>query len=134
MSLETWKAEFYPIPADEVSVDDAVQHSLRKWRGLTKENLEKHALSQKDFFIKENDGDYPLLSIDDSTCALCYHFINDKCVACPLFKVLSKRCDDEENCSFKESSYGAFVEESNPLPMIEALEKAAALEPDIRSS
>jgi hypothetical protein len=134
MSLETWKAEFYPIPADEVPVEDAVQHSLRKWRGLTKENLNKHGLNQEDYLIgeAEEDEDHPPLTIDDRSCALCHHFMDGKCVACPLFKVLSKRCDDEENRSFKESPYGAFVEEGNPLPMIEALEKAAELEPAIK--
>jgi hypothetical protein len=37
MSLESWKAEFYPIPADEVKKKDALAHSLRKWEGLRKE-------------------------------------------------------------------------------------------------
>lgn len=39
MSLETWKEEFYPIPADEVPESQALAHSLRKWEGLRKENL-----------------------------------------------------------------------------------------------
>lgn len=43
MSLITWKAKFYPEPANaRMSKRDALLHSLRKWEGLTKENLKKH--------------------------------------------------------------------------------------------
>ena len=45
MSIESWKAEFYPTPADEASKDQAIAHSLRKWEGLRKENLDRHELS-----------------------------------------------------------------------------------------
>lgn len=37
MSLDTWKAEFYSIPAEEVAAKDAIQHSLTKWIGLRPE-------------------------------------------------------------------------------------------------
>lgn len=39
MSLKTWKLEFYPVEASTVSKEDALDHSLRKWEGLTEENL-----------------------------------------------------------------------------------------------
>lgn len=44
MSLQTWKDEFYPVPASEpIGGHKAqIEHSLRKWRGATKENTEKH--------------------------------------------------------------------------------------------
>lgn len=33
MSLKTWKAEFYPVPAGTTTNVEACKHSLRKWRG-----------------------------------------------------------------------------------------------------
>ena len=34
MSFETWKAEFYPTPAEYVSTDDALYHNLALWVGI----------------------------------------------------------------------------------------------------
>lgn len=133
MSLETWKAEFYPIEASKVLVEDAVQHSLRKWRGLTKENLKKHGVKQDGNSIYDVFGS---LRLNYGSCALCFHYecsVSD-CPGCPLVSVLGTRCDicvnrDDEHIV---SPYREFIWRNDPLPMIEALEKAAALEPDIR--
>ena len=50
MSIESWKAEFYPVEAAEVSAEDALAHSLKKWQGLQEESLLKHSL------VKCRDG------------------------------------------------------------------------------
>jgi hypothetical protein len=53
MSLNTWKIEFYPQEACEVEDQlEAAKHSLRKWGGLTTENLERHGL------VKEGESRY----------------------------------------------------------------------------
>lgn len=44
MSLETWKEEFYKIPAEECIKEQALDHSITKWEGLRPENLQKHGL------------------------------------------------------------------------------------------
>lgn len=129
MSLETWKAEFYPIEARKVPVEDAVQHSLNKWRGLTKENLDKHELTLDEYSVLIDDEDNEF-GVDAYSCALCQKY--RYCDGCPLANVLGRSCDNEDDG--EHSPYGLFVEEGNPLPMIAALERAAALEPDIRSA
>lgn len=126
MSLETWKAEFYPIDASKVPVEDAVQHSLRKWRGLTKENLAKHGVKSCGYRIA--DDTYGLW-INSTSCSLCTHYVNNStgCRGCPLVTVIGGRCDKGI-----DAPYGKFFEQMNPLPMIEALERAATLEPAIK--
>lgn len=134
MSLDTWKSEFYPIEASKVPVEEAVQHSLRKWRGLTKENLEKHGV------IKDEDSTKIMygkggMSIDAHSCALCEHYLDsyqmdNACEGCPLVTVRGVPCDDDSESSV--SPYHEFTGKGNPLPMIAALEKAAALEPSIK--
>lgn len=135
MSLETWKAEFYPIDASKVPVEDAVQHSLRKWRGLTKENLASHELSRNRRSIEEG-GYGGSLPINSESCALCHHYFNgnvqDSCDGCPLFESLGRICYEGCEEDNRDSIYHQFTINGNPLPMIAALEKAAALEPEIR--
>ena len=64
MSLETWKAEFYPIPAEYVSTDDALRHNLSLWVGIRQENLDKHDVI--------------------------YHSHADTCATCPIYDVKFK--------------------------------------------
>ena len=114
MSLETWKKEFYFVDARVVPVEQAVQHSLRKWIGLRSENLEKHGLCIDGKRIYGDDG---RLFISESSCALCRYYIEDYCCQCPLYAVLGRPCD-----SSSSSPYQQFVLNGNPEPMIEALE------------
>ncbi len=110
MSLETWKEEFYPIPADEVPESQALTHSLRKWEGLRKENLEKHGVGATGGYVDE-------MSIDSSTCALCHHHIDSvRCATCPLVKLtMGGNCDSE---------YVWWNHAGDPEPMIELIKNA----------
>ena len=140
MSIETWKEEFYTVPADDRrakrSHTAAVNHSLKKWRGLTKENLEKHGLIKKSMtsvIIPINGGGY--ISTAGTTCALCCmeddrtclnNSTNEKfCRRCPLFRTLGKQCNQENffDISEEPSPYSEFLSKDDPLPMIKALEK-----------
>ena len=49
MSIESWKAEFYPIEAKDVKGDDLerIDHALLKWSGVTEENLKKHEITDR---------------------------------------------------------------------------------------
>lgn len=119
MSLKTWKEEFYPIDAGYVSEEDAVEHSLRKWIGLRKGNLDKHSVSNG--YLGVSDGD-DYVYIDSSTCALCQRYFDDEavneCASCPLFDLLGKRCDNGD-----ASPFVIWGECENPEPMIAALEQ-----------
>lgn len=130
MSLETWKEEFYPKPAEETTKRSALAHSLRKWRGLTKENLEKHGCVVEHGILADKgrwlaDG----LSISSSSCALCHHHYDRKresydtppCVTCPLAKALGTADWRDEGCT---SPWRAWTINGDPKPMIAALEKA----------
>lgn len=110
MSLETWKAEFYLIPSDEVSESQALAHSLRKWEGLRKENLEKHGVGATGGYVDE-------MSIDSSTCTLCHHHIDSvRCATCPLVKLtMGGNCDSE---------YVWWNHAGDPEPMIELIKNA----------
>ena len=80
MSLETWKAEFYPIDATLVAPEDAIQHALTKWIGLRPENLSKHDLTVHDCEISDAHGNFP---VDSRTCTLCVP--NEySCNSCPI--------------------------------------------------
>ena len=144
MSLTTWKEEFYKIPAEEVAKENAVEHSLQKWHGLREENLRRHGLRKSgdsakiyEPMIFGQEGEECLIYSDN--CALCHWYAKDEqdeydtCGGCPLVKVRNGlRCDqdapqEDENenvIRVDPSPYFTFVEESDPEPMIELLEKA----------
>ena len=121
MSLQTWKKEFYPIPAEQVLSADAVAHSLRKWEGLKPKNLAKHDLISHGEVIIDDDGNE--LGIDASSCALCNHYIDDDCAECPLALVRGG-----VSCAMRDSPYHAFMESDDPNPMIKWLKKAMTYE------
>ena len=125
MSIETWKAEFYPVPASEVPAEDALQHSLRKWIGLREENRSKHACFVPDCRViadgrKEFD-------INSSSCALCVSYYTPKdyykCSSCPIVKLTGESCD-----SNKQSPWWAWTASEAPEPMIAVLQECIAEE------
>lgn len=105
MSEASWKNEFYPIDADLVDEEDAIKHSLVKWRGLRKENLLKHGL------------EWVPIEVSGATCALCKAYWLAGCKKCPLYQFLGSRCDDGSKAPFV-----MYSERYTPEPMIEALE------------
>lgn len=130
MSLETWKAEFYPIPAADGSIKtnlQAVQHSLKKWKGLWKDNIQKHGIGITGYGNIEDVTDY--LAIDADSCALCVKHYNDVrvgCAACPLSRVRSGvRCDARKKGE-SDSPFTQWAMHHNPSLMIHWLQKAEA--------
>lgn len=120
MSLRTWMQTYYPITAlkaAELPLEDVVEHSLRKWIGLRKENLDRHGV-RADYKII-TDG-LETLEITTDTCSLCCKFYEglDKCSDCPLFTILGGSCARVSNCPYLK-----YTHNHDPEPMIEALEK-----------
>jgi hypothetical protein len=116
MSLQTWKDEYYSVDATE-SIDTpliAAQHSLKKWRGLTKENLEKHGLVKEGESREIWNGWGDRFSVDEESCALCV-MVDSWCKECPLCQ-LGYGCKDDQE-------YGMWYYHDDPLPMITALEE-----------
>lgn len=133
MTLKTWRDEFMPkMPTKRMTKRQAVEHSLRKWEGLTKKNLKKHGVFKSDWFIEDDNDD---VSIDANTCALCVKYFDaktdildthdDECRKCPLFKTLGEPCDGRSG-SQVNSPYNIWRLQDNPLPMIKALRKTLA--------
>lgn len=124
MSNDTWLAEFYPKPAADVPADEAVAHSLQKWRGLKKENLGNH------------DIYYPPVTTNAATCALCQLYYagelgddqdpSEKCGKCPLKMVRGAVCDSK--LPSERSSPWAHRKTDDGASMIKWLEKAAEYE------
>lgn len=131
MSLATWKKEFYgPMVKAAGSLDTALEHSLKKWTGLLPKNLEKHkveVVEWGDLFYK---GQY--FGIDYDTCAVCqfYKWSNpddwEDCPRCILAQVRQGRSCCTPTAQFGVSPYDAWIDKTNPKPMIKLLEKALA--------
>ena len=118
MSLDTWKAKFYQIPADKCKKKDATAHSILKWSGLKKSELRKHGVTNYVYFISDEQGHE--LAIDGGACALCtFHWrsetdYRDKCFQCPGVIANGYPCDD---------AYGAYIETGKTATMMRWLKK-----------
>jgi len=122
MTQESWIAEFYPTPAWKVDKPDALAHSLRKWKGLTKEAYARH------FGVAPKN---PPIPVDNSTCALCKHHcvfncdtLATECPSCPLAQSRYGTPCDSRMPHEHTSPWSEWKSRQNPAPMIEALEKA----------
>lgn len=121
MSLQTWKDEFYPVDASEVSQEEAVAHSLRKWIGLRKENIAKHGVGgELPFSVLDVAG--ASLPIDANSCSLCLHYSDSGCPTCPITRAQGHPCDVAGGIG--GSQWRKWRDDDNPEPMIAVLEKA----------
>lgn len=129
MSLQTWREEFYPCSADsEEALSKPVSHSLRKWEGLRKENLDKHDVYYNGGMVNERverrlkDS----MPISGETCSLCAsqkkRVIDESikngvdcsfanlCIECPIVKTRDRDCmmefiDFQDNKNPEEMIY-----------------------------
>ena len=138
MSLKTWKAEFYPKPPRKrMTKREAIEHSLRKWKGLRGKALQRHKVAisvdavidarDLDLVVREQD----CLEIDMDSCALCAKYFNEEgysflseedssCDKCPLAKLLGTSCDN------RGGPYRTWRDTGDPEPMIRALKALLA--------
>lgn len=128
MSLESWKREFYPVPAPRAKEWKAAAHSLRKWIGLSRANLKRHGLEKADgsHMIKQRGGG--LMMHGTETCALCCQYDDgteeNSCGPCPLYAAL----DNDKCAGDKNDVYGKWLHRGHAGPMIRALRKAVKIE------
>lgn len=120
MSLQTWKEEFYPTEAGSPEAQASpIEHSLIKWKGLTKENLDKHAVKKTEGYIWIGD-DNNSLCIDSDSCSLCLKARSIRslkqsslmCEECEIHKNLNEECDIE---------YATWCRTGDPTTMISLL-------------
>lgn len=122
MSDQSWINEFYPVSAVDTSKEDALAHSIKKWRGLSSSNLDRHEIVM------------PPIEIDANTCALCAHYLKTPdytkidvtsvagisahdCSGCPLRDHLHRSCDFGMT-----SPFARYLQSGDPRYMITALE------------
>ncbi len=141
MSIESWKAEFYPIPVGSDAYDRhmgtkaifprdlraaALAHSLHKWKGLRPEALKKHGLVRSGIYIedvkllRDTRDDF---GIDSQSCSLCKHFVRPwECRGCPLYRQTGQKCQGTNGPP--DEPFSIWTRTGNPEPMIEALQRA----------
>ena len=129
MSLATWKKEFYPIEASEVKKKDALDHSIRKWRGLSAASLKKHRVGKDlgDRTLFDMGENVEWFTINTTRCALCKHYyisVHGHCTGCPLFTVNKGTRCDEGATGEANSPYHHFIKFNDPKPMLKLLRKA----------
>lgn len=118
MSFETWRAKFYPIPADKVEHKDAAHYTMLRWAGLTPDNLERHGLTispKVDRSVLE-DGKV-VFRTGSATSALCQQYLNDKhpCQHCPLAHIRDGvPCDGTRDEFETRSPFDVWLEDGSP--------------------
>jgi hypothetical protein len=138
MSINTWLAQHYPVPAIVVPKNEALAHSINKWHGLLDEQLKAHDLKiNKVGRLQDNKG-YMGLSIGGSNCALCVNYsLKDEdpdestgpvCTGCPIYESRGQvSCDTRTSYEHKTGEYSpwhCFAMTEDPKPMVAALELA----------
>ncbi len=107
MSIKSWKAKFYPEEAVAVALRgndiECIEHSIRKWNGVSPENLQKHNVCIRGYRIEAKDVSWPYLPMVSETCALCHltdirhneEQDDDECSQCPIVKATGTKCDSQ---------------------------------------
>lgn len=117
MSISSWRREFYPKPASKAAGSDheALEHSIRKWEGLSRDAQKRHGLKRRAFGRIVSEGASFQFGVD--SCALCTRYYDDGCFGCPLAAV-GERCIDEG------SAYVRFSDGGPSRPVLNALKRA----------
>lgn len=144
MSLKTWKEEFYKTPAESVSPEDALDHSLNKWIGLRPENMKRYDVEYDGSgLVDSKQGARESLIINFESCALCQVFMGEEieetalneCSRCPLYIAngyvsCDDYTDDGKTSKYHSFTNHSFTSERDPEPMIALIEKAIKMEQD----
>ena len=113
MTIETWKQEFYPVPASANMTDkEAIKHGIQKWEGFKAKNRRKHNVNRVYYTLCDELNEF---NFGIETCSLCHKYYESGCLACPLHK-------KGYSCTYYRSSYDA-ARNGNPAEMIAALKE-----------
>ncbi len=121
MSLESWRKEFYPVPAKStmrMDVIGIIKHSFHKWIGLSPKNLKRHGLERYEDGISD---DMESFSTGNESCSLCKKYLDVTwpigqidCSKCPITKMRGYSCSKE---------YKKFYSTGENQPMVDLLEE-----------
>lgn len=135
MSLKTWLEEFYPVEAKKAisSDEEALEHSLNKWGGTTKKNLEKHKVTYHNYSIRDENGS--VFEFYSKTCALCHRYDRNStdredCFSenlnqyCPIVSFRGYPCDTFEGGSYLGNGLTTWdLVYDKPVEMVKLLRK-----------
>lgn len=126
MSMQTWAKQYFDGNLDRFKeIEDpmipALEHSIRKWRGLSPAALQRHGLKRDRECIFDEATE---LTVSNETCALCFLYLSTYCYDCPLHMFLGCRCDETIKPEDFEDSYRAFTRRGDNRPMLKALRGA----------
>lgn len=122
MALKKWGKKFFSVPAKEAATDirSALQHSLKKWTGLSKHNLKKYKLFHRLGVPVITSNKFNECWIDDHSCAMCQLYLaKNKCNECPIYK-----SNGNAPCGEDDTPYTKWVDTGKAKPMIKALKNA----------
>ncbi len=91
MSIESWKAEFYPVPAAQIVNESPLvqaEHAYLKWTGALKENLGKHGLVKPFGSVCIRDVAGNVFKFSTEECVWCHNYYSVEsgaCQFCPLY-------------------------------------------------
>ena len=137
-TYKDWLEKYYPVPADQVDKEDALEHSIRKWSGLSPEILKEYQLYKSEYeidslFSKHSDLSDFYFEIDAGTCALCEVFYTEDnyCKECPLSIVRDDWPCDKKRYDEEIAPYIEFIDTGNPEPMFLWLLKARKVKQEL---
>ncbi len=128
MSIESWKREFYSIKAKEFAAnhtqEECLDHCIKKWEGLSKENVERHWLKIDGRKIVDESGEdfHPVAS----NCSLCVKSsISEEdacCNKCIIKQTMGQTCSEKNRIgSDSLDPWRSWTKQENPKLMQELL-------------
>lgn len=127
-TLNDWIKKFYPIEACYVTGGnkELLKHSLKKWKGATKENTEAYNCTYSEYYIEARgikpNTNHLVLGFGYNTCSLCqvhkhttFGHTEYDCNKCII------AISGNPPCSVRGSAYSKSADD--PSPMIALLEK-----------
>jgi hypothetical protein len=121
MSIESWKAEFYPVPATQIVNESPLvqaEHAYIKWTGALKENLEKHELVKSLGSVNISDIAGNVFKFSTEECVWCHNYYalhSGACGRCPLYSY--------GVCSDPSGPFLHWFFSSDPQRMINAIQE-----------
>lgn len=123
MSVATWRAEFYPVPASQCPPEQMLDQSILKYQGCRKSAMHRHDVRLDGMeLVGTNAGDTDRLNMGSPTCAICHFHLPLRCETCPVYVLRGgTRCDDPI-AGEPYSPVSAWFDHGDPEPALMILE------------
>lgn len=129
MGLQDWKGAFYSDVEGAKGWTDkqCFEHTLKKYKGLKKENLNKYGVQLSGAVVRRDQSEEFFLGTD--TCSLCtkYYGIEDdtvenECSICPLDQA-GYGCFTNDEDEDHKNLWAKMYDENDPTEMIQQMKK-----------